>query len=392
MTTHLTLIVPFSVPPGADTEGLDEPNGAGGGIAGALLRQLELPALGKLLTRAGTTARERHGAGYDPIALRSLAHERWLAARAGLDTARVPTAPYMRLADHGGADANHDLRSGSDPQSWVCLQPVHIHAARDHLVLMDPALLTLDAAESAALREAIAPLLSDSGIALDAPHPGRWYLPEGVFGPLDATPPLRAAGRNIDVWMQSGPRERDWRRLQNEIQMTWFDHPVNQAREARGALPVNSVWLHGGGALRPVPRLADTVLADDPLLRGLAMAGGAACLPLPPSLASLESLASPASLQAEGSAMALLDACASAYLAEDWGSWIERLHALEADWFAPALAALEAGRLQALTLVLGGDDHHAEFTVRRGDLRKFWRGLGMRGDWRALLSDLALAA
>lgn len=383
MTTHLTLIVPFSVPPGADTEGLDEPNGTGGGIAGALLRQLELPALGKLLTRAGATARERHGQGYDPTALRSLPHERWLAARAGLDTARVPTAPYMRLADHGGAAA------GRDEQSWVCLQPVHIHAARDHLVLMDPALLTLDAAESAALREAIGPLLDDSGIALDAPHPGRWYLPEAVFGPLDATPPLRAAGRNIDVWMQSGPRERDWRRLQNEIQMTWFDHPVNQAREASGALPVNSVWLHGGGALRPVPRLADTVLADDPLLRGLALAGGAACRPLPSSLAAL---ASETSQHADGSAMALLDACASAYIAEDWGSWIERLHALEADWFAPALAALEAGRLQALTLVLGGDDHHAEFTVRRGDLRKFWRGLGMRGDWRALLSDLALAA
>lgn len=382
MTTHLTLIVPFSVPPGADTEGLDEPNGAGGGIAGALLRQLELPALGKLLTRAGASARERHGAGYDPTALRSLPHERWLAVRAGLDTARVPTAPYMRLADHQQAGA----APGRDDRRWVCLQPVHIHAARDHLVLMDPALLTLEPAESAALREAIAPLLNDSGIALDAPHPGRWYLPEAVFGPLDATPPLRAAGRNIDVWMQSGPRERDWRRLQNEIQMTWFDHPVNQAREARGALPVNSVWLHGGGALQAVPRLADAVLCDDPLLRGLALAGGAACLPLPPSLASL------ASLQADGTAMALLDACASPYIAEDWGSWIERLHALEADWFAPALAALEAGRLQALTLVLGGDDHHAEFTVRRGDLRKFWRGMGMRGDWRALLSDLALAA
>lgn len=379
MTTHLTLIVPFSVPPGADTEGLDEPNGAGGGIAAALLRQLELPALGKLLTRAGASARERHGADYDPTGLRSLPHERWLAVRARLDTARVPTAPYMRLADHQHAGA----APGRDDRRWVCLQPVHIHAARDHLVLMDPALLTLEPAESAALREAIAPLLNDSGIALDAPHPGRWYLPEAVFGPLDATPPLRAAGRNIDVWMQSGPRERDWRRLQNEIQMTWFDHPVNQAREARGALPVNSVWLHGGGALQAVPRLADAVLGDDPLLRGLALAGGAACLPLPPSLASL---------QADGTAMALLDACASPYIAEDWGSWIERLHALEADWFAPALAALEAGRLQALTLVLGGDDHHAEFTVRRGDLRKFWRGMGMRGDWRALLSDLALAA
>ena len=44
------------------------------------------------------------------------------------------------------------------------------------------------------------------------------------------------------------------------------------------------------------------------------------------------------------------------------------------------------------SLVLGGENHFAEFTVTRADLRKFWRGLGARGDWRALLSNLAMAA
>ena len=54
--------------------------------------------------------------------------------------------------------------------------------------------------------------------------------------------------------------------------------------------------------------------------------------------------------------------------------------------------SLAAGELQAVTLVLGGENHFAEFTVTRADLRKFWRGLGTRGDWRALLSNLAMAA
>ncbi|CAG9172895.1 hypothetical protein CURE108131_21245 [Cupriavidus respiraculi] len=364
MMTHLTLIVPFSVPPGAGDDADDV-------VPAALLRQLELPALGKLLTRATPGARERHGAGFDPTALRSLAHERWLAARAGLSTASVPSAPYMRLAD-GGAP---------DERAWVCLQPVHIHAARDHLVLMDPARLAIRAEEAAALRAAIEPLLAESGIALEAPHPARWYLPEAVFGPLEATAPLRATGRNIDVWMQAGARARDWRRFQNEIQMTWHDHPVNQAREGAGELTINSVWLHGGGTLAKVPRLADTVLSDDAFLRGLATAGGAACLPVPPRFETHA-----------GSALALLDHAAEAHIGQDWGLWIERMHALEAEWFAPALSALESGALQTLTLVLGGDHHYAEFTVGRGDLRKFWRGFGGRGDWRAVLSDLALAA
>lgn len=365
MMTHLTLIVPFSVPPGAGDDASDEV------VPGALLRQLELPGLGKLLTRATPGPRERHGADFDPTALRSVPHERWLARRAGLDAVRVPSAPFMRLAD-GGAP---------DDQAWTCLQPVHIHAARDHLVMLHPAQLAVQPDEARALHDAVAPLLAETDIVIEALDPARWYLPEAVFGPLDATPPLRVTGRNIDIWMQEGPRARDWRRVQNEIQMTWYDHPVNAAREAGGKLSINSVWVHGGGKLQPVPRLADTVMTADAFLRGLGLAGGAACLPVPERLDHATT---------SGSAMAMLDTAVEAHIGQDWYAWIQHMHKLDADWFTPALEALSAGSLQALTLVLSGDNHYAEFTVTRADLRKFWRGFGARGDWRSLLSDLAL--
>lgn len=366
MMTHLTLIVPFSVPPGAGDDATDDV------VPGALLRQLELPALGKLLTRATPGQRERHD---DPW-LRSLPHERWLAGKAGLDTARVPMAPYMRLADSGVA-------APADDDGWACLQLVHIHAARDHLVLMHPDQLRVRDEEAASLHAAIEPLLREADITLETPCAARWYLPEAVFGPLDATTPLRATGRNIDIWLQAGERARDWRRLQNEIQMTWFDHPVNQAREAAGELPINSVWLYGGGAMQPVPKLADAIVTDDPFLAGLGLAGGSRVAAIPAGFAGLPT---------EGSAMAMLDSATEAHIAEDWGLWIERMHALDADWFAPALQALGDGSIEAITLVLGGENHFAEFTVRRADLRKFWRGMGQRGDWRALLSDLAFTA
>ncbi|WER47712.1 hypothetical protein CupriaWKF_10575 [Cupriavidus sp. WKF15] len=366
MMTHLTLIVPFSVPPGAGDDATDDV------VPGALLRQLELPALGKLLTRATPGQRERHD---DPW-LRSLPHERWLAGKAGLDTVRVPMAPYMRQADSGGT-------APAGREAWACLQLVHIHAARDHLVLFHPDQLGVRDEEAASLHAAIEPLLREADITLETPCAARWYLPEAVFGPLDATTPVRATGRNIDIWLQDGARARDWRRLQNEIQMTWFDHPVNQAREAAGELSINSVWLYGGGAMQPVPRLADTILAADPFLAGLGLAGGSRIAPVPAGFAGV---------QAEGTVMAMLDSATEAHIAEDWGLWIERMHALDADWFAPALQALGDGGIEAITLVLGGENHFAEFTVRRADLRKFWRGMGQRGDWRALLSDLAYAA
>jgi len=371
MMTHLTLIVPFSVPPGAGDDATDDV------VPGALLRQLELPALGKLLTRATPGPRETHD---DPY-LRTLPQERWLAGRAGLDAVRVPTAPFMRLADRAGAG---DAAPPAGEGAWACLQPVHIHAARDHLVLMHPDQLDIRDDEARALHAAIADLLGEAGIALEAPHPARWYVPDGTFGDLTATTPVRATGRNIDIWMQAGPQARDWRRFQNEIQMTWHAHPVNEAREAEGRLTVNSVWLHGGGKTGPVRKLADTVRTDDPFLAGLALAGGSRLGPQPARYADIAG--------AEGTVMTLLDSATEAHIAADWGLWIERMHTLDAEWFAPVLAALGDGSIQAVTLVLGGENHFAEFTVTRADLRKFWRGLGTRGDWRALLSDLAMAA
>lgn len=375
--THLTLIVPFSVPPGAGDDATDDV------VPGALLRQLELPALGKLLTRAKPGPRETHD---DPY-LRTLPQERWLAGRAGLDTERVPTAPFMRLADRsvGKSDA---IAEAGDPagsvDAWACLQPVHIHAARDHLVLMHPDQLDIAADEANALRAAVADLLADANIALDTPHPARWYVPADIFGDLVATTPVRATGRNIDIWMQSGAQARNWRRLQNEIQMTWHDHPVNAAREADGRLPVNSVWLHGGGKLAAVGKLADTVLTNDPFLAGLALAGGSRLGSQPARFADVANV--------DGSVMAMLDDATEAHISADWGLWLDRMHTLDAEWFQPVLDALTEGRIQAVTLVLGGENHFAEFTVTRGDLRKFWRGLGSRGDWRALLSNLAMAA
>jgi hypothetical protein len=46
-------------------------------------------------------------------------------------------------------------------------------------------------------------------------------------------------------------------------------HPVNEAREARGQPSVNSFWLSGSGAARPVPAERPQVVPD---LRGPALA------------------------------------------------------------------------------------------------------------------------
>ena len=54
-------------------------------------------------------------------------------------------------------------------------------------------------------------------------------------------------------------------------------------------------------------------------------------------------------------------------------AWREALAALEANWLAPALAAVKIGALRRLTLVASGHEQALEVTIARGDLWRFWR-------------------
>ncbi|MFQ6707899.1 putative sulfate exporter family transporter, partial [Bordetella pertussis] len=54
------------------------------------------------------------------------------------------------------------------------------------------------------------------------------------------------AGQRLRAWWTQDVAMRPWRRLLNEIQMVWYEHPVNEARAARGAAPINALWLYGG--------------------------------------------------------------------------------------------------------------------------------------------------
>ena len=148
------------------------------------------------------------------------------------------------------------LRGLSDDQPHICLELVHLHATRDHVVLMDPSLLRITPEEEIALRTSVMETLEHFLGSLGEFYPHRWIYPAGEFTELLTHTPSLASGLNIDIWMPKDTHTpglaKKWRRLQNEIQMIWHDHPVNEARLARGELTVNSVWLYGIGSLADI--------------------------------------------------------------------------------------------------------------------------------------------
>ena len=216
--------------------------------------------------------------------------------------------------------------------AWGLVTPVHWHVGTDQVSLLPPSQLMLAEAESRALFEALRPLFTDEGFVFAWGAPLRWYAAHESLAGLRTASLDRVIGRNVDPWLGSDPAARRIRRLQAEVQMLLYTHPVNDEREARGLLPVNSFWLSGCGVAQP---LTAAPIAVDDRLR-------------------------------------------SAALTDDWPGWTRAWETLDE---GPIAAWLDAasGDPGAL-LVLAGERSAASLTPTR------------RGWWQALRSRLAPSA
>jgi len=233
------------------------------------------------------------------------------------------------------------------PGFWLRADPVHLRLLRERIVIVPVS--GLAPAHAAALVETLNRHFAGRH-EFRAPHPDRWAMSSAPAA-IDAPPARELAGADLAAHLPAAP----WPALLNEIQMALHEHPANEGRE----LEVNGVWLWGAGEL---PRAAAapwrSVSAEDPLALGLARVARLAHR-TPPAGAD-EWLAE---LPADGRHLAAFDA----------------LHeSLEADWFAPLLAALRSGRIGVLTLHV--PDAGCAFETVRSDLRRFWRRPRPLGD------------
>lgn len=270
--------------------------------------------------------------------------ERWLRAHFGLPQ-DCPVSACALLADE-------------TPARWR-IDPVHLHVGRDHLVLTDPSKLALTPEESQALIEAVTGLFLDEGLELSIREGTHWALQEtDPLRPLHLhTPSLSGAlGRSIEARLPSGEDARRWRRLVNEVQMTWFAHPVNLEREATARPTVNSLWIEG-----PCPSIDPT--SPSRLIAAARLASGGR---------AQTTLTQPFDLgfiTAEGGPLAVDTRLLDAILEGDPHRWMQAWQSLDSELFAPMARGLSPWERGA-ELVLAGDSG--------------WRSLriGARAGWR----------
>ena len=197
------------------------------------LSGLQLPHLTQLLARLTPLAPDV--AEEDDL---TLPHERALARVLGL-----PSGPQIPLAAWQASVKGLEVNT----QAWAFITPCHWNLGQAQITLDPPQLLALDAAESRALLSAMQPYFEEDGITLTYDAPERWLAQGEVFRTLASAAPERVVGRgDIKAWMPASPVLR---RLQNEMQMLLYTHPVNETRVERRAYPVNSFWISGSGAL-----------------------------------------------------------------------------------------------------------------------------------------------
>jgi hypothetical protein len=337
----LEILIPFSLPPAE--------------MAPDLLRTLATPALATLLSRAQASAPQESDAFS-----RSLPHETWLARKLGLASpAASNSSPQLAIA------AMQTIDYTDEGGYWFLVQPVHIHIARDHLVLTDQRRLDLLEQESRALFATAKSVFAESGKTLLYGDAQTWFMRADDWADMQTSTPDAACGHNIDIWMPKDPsdqHDRAWRKLQNEVQMHWHTHVVNEQREFRRADPINSIWLWGGaGSAQPGDSTRFTHSFGLPKAYGHFASNQMQSATVNDVLAAKPQ-----------HGLVMLDRLISAGLAQDWSYWLEQMHALEAEWFAPLLGALKAGQLGNVSMILSHNTKLMEFKVTRNSLRKFW--------------------
>ena len=241
-----------------------------------------------------------------------------------LEQAGYQTQPGLPLG--AGLGPLLAASAADDPQAVWLVELAHLALGADQANLLAPDLMDLHADESRLLLETARPCMDEAGFHAEALTPQRWRLtlPAGLT-PAATASPTAVAGRRLDAWWTQDAATRPWRRLLNEIQMAWHEHPVNEVRAARGAPPVNALWLYGGarGWTRP-----------------------AAANPAPLVLTQLD----------------------AAHRHGDWSGWLDALSALDSQHLQ-ALAGKSGLPDQTVQLLLLGSERRVALTLKpRGSL------------------------
>lgn len=133
-----------------------------------------------------------------------------------------------------------------DKNAFWLVELVHISPARDGAALIPAVNLNIEVSQNADLLQSAQTLCEGTPFQLSAWSNTHWQLHSDITLPATFASSSLVSRTSVNDWWDQDPRSRDWRRFVNEIQMLFFNHPVNLQRQQQGLLSINSLWPVGG--------------------------------------------------------------------------------------------------------------------------------------------------
>lgn len=303
--------------------------------------EMRLPALEKLLARGQAIVGQA-----DTL-------ESWLCAAFGVEDQAIAALTLQADGVQPGA------------AYWLRADPVHIRLQRDQMILQAGVTPTAD--ESVSLCASLNEHYSGEEIRFVAPYPQRWYVQLSSVPDMRTRPLAQVVGRDVQANLPEGGDALHWHAIFNEIQMLFFSHAVNQVREERGELAINSLWLWGGGVatgnlLRPYARIS----GDSELALAFAAASD-----IPAALLEKDERIN--INDANGEVLLVWEGLQTALQRGDLEGWRNSLLQFERCCMAPLLVGLASGKIARLILDVPGEGGGRRFVLTRTALWKLWR-------------------
>lgn len=127
---------------------------------------------------------------------------------------------------------------------WMFATPVNMQLGRDSYFLSDPAIVAISQEESISLIDSLNIHFAEADCS--------FYLVGDVWlMGLDTDPMIRTThikrvmNQDVANHLPLGEGALLWNKLQNEIQMLLYNHPVNRVRDSKGIPMINSLWCYG---------------------------------------------------------------------------------------------------------------------------------------------------
>lgn len=254
--------------------------------------------------------------------------------------------------------------------------PIYLQINQNHARLIDARQLALDYSETQILLQDLNAFFIQEEWQFSAPNPNEpthWYL-HCTQIPVMQMPCLEEMlGEILPAQALMGDAAKVWRRRLTELQMFLYAHPTNQARQARGHYPINSVWCWGNNdstqSMLTTNSSPSCYWSQDALLQAVCFTQQARHKPLPCNatdwMQQAKDIPQHHTLLLEGADQALFYGGIDAY-----AIW---LAALEKNWIAPLAILLKAGKIQSVQLTLLGKTQSQNLILNRYTLWKFWR-------------------